>query len=61
MDPLRPLLPAGSGVFINSNDGAFKHDKTYDTGKKFRVASKLQALVTLHGSLYSLCLLVLQS
>jgi hypothetical protein len=50
MDPLRPLLPAGSGVSINSNGGAFKNGKTYDITLKFRVASKFQELVTRHGA-----------
>jgi hypothetical protein len=50
MDPLRSLLPAGSGVSIDSNGGAFKHGKTYDIGTRFRVASKFQELVTLHGT-----------
>jgi hypothetical protein len=50
MDPLRSLLPAGSGVSINSNGGSFNHGKTYDIGTKFRFASKFQELVTFHGT-----------
>jgi hypothetical protein len=50
MDPLRPLLPAGSGVSINSNGGAFSNGKTYDIVQKFRIASKYQDLVSECGT-----------